>query len=193
MSRYGKSRLPEYPVVIEKSALGQGLSDVSGSSVEDIANHSTRIESLRTSFSHSIRMRANGVKSNCFCYALGIPYLKFNRLEGPGLSFIGDYLESDALMKALMEIGWETKRDGDIVLYFENRIPSHAGLIENESVVSKWGNYPVYEHQLDEVPLSYGEMAGIYRKLSPCSPFDLFMDYFTTHPLSSAATELLMD
>lgn len=193
MSRYDKSRLPAYPLVLEKSALRQRLSDVSGSSEEDIATHSARIVSLSPSFSHSIRMRDHGVESNCFCYALGIPYPKFHSLEGPGLSFIGDYLKSDALMKALLEIGWETKRDGDIVLYFKNRIPSHAGLIESESVVSKWGKYPVYEHQIHEVPLSYGEMAGIYRKLSPSSSFELFMDFFTTHPLSSAATELLMD
>ena len=43
-----------------------------------------------------------------------------------------------------------------IVLYFDKGAAKHFGRIEGGRIVSKWGKWHVWKHNLYEVPLSYG-------------------------------------
>src|SRR5262249_53280021 len=55
-------------------------------------------------------------------------------------------------------------RANDVVLYFLDGQVKHAGVIINapDRIRSKWGPNEIHEHDLWEVPLSYGKETKIY-------------------------------
>ena len=82
------------------------------------------------------------------------------------------WIETVHLYELLRQDGYYrvTKRDifpGDIVVYTNNVVPTHVGLIttisrngadlENLTVLSKWGKEAEILHQIDVVPESYGK------------------------------------
>lgn len=79
----------------------------------------------------------------------------------------------------LVEVSQSDAREGDIVFYFndESRF-KHAGLIVvNGRVVSKWGIGHLYEHELFEVPESYGTTVRFFKGLSYEEAFDRFLQF----------------
>lgn len=79
----------------------------------------------------------------------------------------------------LVELKQDDAREGDIVLYFnEDGRFKHAGLIgANGRVVSKWGIGHLYQHELFEVPESYGTTVRFFRGLSYDYAFDHFLQF----------------
>jgi hypothetical protein len=68
----------------------------------------------------------------------------------------------------LIERGILARDDaGDIVIYFRDRLPMHAGLCIGRRIRSKWGIGNLWEHGLWEVPSSYGDTAERYTILRP--------------------------
>ncbi len=59
------------------------------------------------------------------------------------------------------------KEEGDIIIYFENGNPSHAGIFikEEEKVLSKWGVGHIWKHNILEVPASYGKKYNFFKCL----------------------------
>lgn len=52
---------------------------------------------------------------------------------------------------------------GNLVLYFSERRWRHAGIVVADGrVVSKWGSYGVYDHELGEVPTEYGDSTRFF-------------------------------
>jgi len=52
----------------------------------------------------------------------------------------------------------DERNDNDtLAIYFRGDIPSHFGKIHGDKIRSKWGNGPVWNHGLWEVPHSYGD------------------------------------
>jgi hypothetical protein len=79
----------------------------------------------------------------------------------------------------LVELNHDDARKGDIVLYFneEGRF-KHAGLLgSNRRVVSKWGIGHLYQHELFEVPESYGTTVRFFKGLPYDDAFDHFLQF----------------
>jgi hypothetical protein len=76
----------------------------------------------------------------------------------------------------LHELGPAEAREDDLVVYFndEGRF-KHAGLcLRNNRVMSKWGTGHLFDHELFEVPESYGTHVRFFKKL----PYKLAFEHF---------------
>ncbi|MBZ5532394.1 MAG: hypothetical protein LAO20_13265 [Acidobacteriia bacterium] len=79
----------------------------------------------------------------------------------------------------VVEVKQDDAREGDIVLYFnEEERFKHAGLLgANGRVVSKWGIGHLYQHELFEVPESYGTTVRFFKGLSYDDAFGYFLQF----------------
>ena len=78
----------------------------------------------------------------------------------------------------LSEISPEHAKDGDHVVYcFDNR-PTHAGKVNTEKIISKWGKYGhLWRHGLYEVPLEYGDEVHFFQQTSGIRCLEAFMQW----------------
>lgn len=75
-----------------------------------------------------------------------------------------------------------------IVIYFNGVAPTHAGKFINDRVHSKWGlRGLLLEHNLDEVPSSYGDEARIYERLPVDDCIDAFARFAVPNGIEYAA------
>jgi hypothetical protein len=66
----------------------------------------------------------------------------------------------------LNEVAGSDTESGDIVFYFDDSRFKHAGLVSRAGrVKSKWGTGYLYEHELYEVPESYGTEVRFFKPL----------------------------
>lgn len=125
----------------------------------------------------------------CFEYALRLvfssEYLGIKKFElrtrinpiGASAEFMVFLLEKHYLD----EVKGDDAEGGDLIVYFENGKPTHAGILtESRRVISKWGKGLLLEHQLFEVPAIYGNEYRFYKspELSICE--DAFIEYSET-------------
>jgi hypothetical protein len=67
---------------------------------------------------------------------------------------------------------------GQLALYFSDKIWRHAGfVIAADRITSKWGTFPVYDHDFWEVPISYGNELRFFQRPSREDALPLFLDY----------------
>ena len=67
---------------------------------------------------------------------------------------------------------------GDIVLYFRDGSPTHAGIaIDNERIISKWGIGHLYEHNVNEAPAKYGQDVRYYHSVTAEASLECFLEY----------------
>ena len=118
--------------------------------------HARAIARLSERYPHSISVVENGNVGaahgyNCFMYALGVRQLPAplvqvaERVEEafPGSAFVVELLEG----RYLREVDEADAHVGSVVIYFENGLPEHAGIVgEDGFVVSKWGKGHLYRH-----------------------------------------------
>lgn len=104
---------------------------------------------------------------NCYMYCFDLSYgdiMDRNRLvveripnEEYVISLINQFLS---------EIGPKKANNGDYIIYFDEK-PVHAGrFLRSGKVVSKWGDYHIWEHAPLEVPLGYGSKVKYFQKTS---------------------------
>jgi hypothetical protein len=91
----------------------------------------------------------------------------------------GDFVHRLLDHQLLTEVTQSEAREGDIALYFgEAGRFKHAGrMLENGRVVSKWGIGHLYEHEVLEVPESYGNILRFFRGLSYEEAFGHFLHF----------------
>ena len=79
----------------------------------------------------------------------------------------------------LVEVAQSEARADDIALYFsEAGRFKHAGrTLEDGRIVSKWGIGHLYEHEVLEVPESYGNSVRFFRGLSYEEAFERFLRF----------------
>ena len=80
---------------------------------------------------------------------------------------------------ALQEVPRASAVNGDLVWYFcaDNSF-KHVGILrENGRVESKWGTLGLFEHQIFEVPESYGREVRFFEALSFENSIELFYDF----------------
>lgn len=105
---------------------------------------------------------------NCFMWAFGLldrQWLADRAPERQNIyprSAFANYLVGHYLS----EIAEKETRTGDIVIYFKDANPVHAGTWSSGLVVSKWGRYShLWKHGQCELPIEYGDKIRFYRSL----------------------------
>jgi hypothetical protein len=140
-----------------------------------VGNQFSLIAGLSKILPHTIKLEKEAKldndenwRYNCYTYA-------FRLLDSPEFVDITErypFLLANSsyvlylIERNLTEIEQNEVRDGDYIIYFLNGVPQHAGKIRNYKVVSKWGTYHLWEHDIWEVPIEYGDKMSFYRQIS---------------------------
>lgn len=158
---------------------------------QDVALHATLLEELRTRHDHSISPIQTEEAElpeefMCFEYALGLAYSK----EYLGIREyeyqtrfrpIGANEEFMAFMLAqglIDEIASSETQKGDLIVYFDDGKPTHAGLVAGQGRVrSKWGRGLLVEHELFEAPAIYGYEIKYFSPIDVRHCEDAFIEY----------------
>lgn len=78
----------------------------------------------------------------------------------------------------LTEVSQAEAQNGDLIVYFREGRFKHIGLWQpNGRVLSKWGIGNLYDHELFEIPESYGNDVKFYRRLSYEDAYDLLTQF----------------
>ena len=130
------------------------------------------IEALRDSTRHTIKRAVDPElkdprEVNCFMHALGlanstealVAFAMGHGHPSPDAEFMNFLLRSHGSRKS----GF----DGDLVVYWAAGVPTHAGRVRGDRVISKWGGGHLWEHRLFEVPVEYGSEPQFYQAVSP--------------------------
>lgn len=127
------------------------------------SHHREKIAQLAQLCPHSIVHLEEINESTCVTYALGFNGNAVYReiaLTGP---FAGRQFMEWLIRQHLTE--FTSAKPGCLACYFSNGVWKHVGIVgANNRVVSQWGTFPVYEHELFEVPQSYGEQVRWFAK-----------------------------
>jgi len=71
---------------------------------------------------------------------------------------------------------------GSCALYFAGSDWKHIGTPNR--VTSQWGTFPIYDHDVCEVPASYGDQVRFYEKPPPEQALSHFLDYARSEGVS---------
>jgi hypothetical protein len=152
-----------------------------------VGEHEVLITKLRAVIPHSVSVvaeddpqRPSRSESDyvCFDFALGLTEstvyacaLKHYSLKRAADAAFVHWL---ILQQEIREIErYECARDEDLIVYFgaETELyllgePKHAGKLRRGRVISKWGKGLLYEHDLAEVPESYGYECRFFKAVT---------------------------
>lgn len=68
----------------------------------------------------------------------------------------GIFANADFINFLIKQNALVQNEEGTFILYFDGETVTHAGILENHRVKSKWGIGNLYEHEIWEVPKQYG-------------------------------------
>ncbi len=120
----------------------------------------------------------------CLPYALGLlgqPAYEDIAMSAIGVtgSFVGTDFANWLADGRLTEI--DRQCEGALVFYFKDDLWAHAGkIVQHGRVRSKWGQFPVYEHEIWEVPCRYGDAVRFFEM----PPLDIFQEYAASRGIS---------
>ena len=78
----------------------------------------------------------------------------------------------------LADVSQAEAQDGDLVFYFSEGTFKHVGLWRpNGRVLSKWGVGHLFDHELFEVPMSYGSEVRFFKRLPYEHAYDLITQF----------------
>jgi len=89
------------------------------------------------------------------------------------------------IANVLSEITIDEVQSGDVVVYFEGNQVQHAGIVQNDLIVSKWGTAHTLKHKLFEVPDTYGTTVRFFRPISRDDALVSFLN-FARHELGDS-------
>lgn len=149
---------------MEKLALRKELEKIARE--KDISTHPAKIAALSRRFNCSLKILPDyvpmpGRNFNCYEYALGLNAVLRNStlVILSELGALVDYRFINYLkeLSLLHKRSFDDLQDGDLVIYYQGTTAQHAGKWRNGRVISKWGSGLIYDHELFEVPLNYGD------------------------------------
>jgi hypothetical protein len=160
------------------------LSDITEE--RELEQHEELVAKLNNEHPHSIILKIkkpDGKRSNYNCYTFA-----FNLTDSPVYEKIANTPPYDVfansefcdflLKKGILdEKKWDDTNEGDIIIYFEEGTPKHAGKIHSDRIISKWGTGHLWEHDIYEVPISYGSEYRILSAISGDVTIGTFIEY----------------
>ena len=106
-------------------------------------------------------------EANCFLFALRVKPADIAAYVCGNLVYFGPkfmaHLEKVRLATK-EKAGLNEAQNGDLVIYYRDGKPEHAGTWRAGKVISKWGLGHVWCHPIGEVPASYGGTAAIFKR-----------------------------
>lgn len=146
----------------------------------DCSRHPHLINALE---GHAIRVLESSrplARYTCFMHVVGL-YDQEAYVE-VAISGDGSIFANSTFIAYLIEQGVlsekPTAERGDIVLYFRDGSPTHAGIaIGDGRLISKWGIGHLYEHDVYEVPAKYGQEIRYYHRLAPEASLEHFLEF----------------
>ena len=135
----------------------------------------TLISNLSKEFNHSIILKKEANLSNesswrynCFTYAFNLlnssEFLDIT--ERYPFLFAEPRYASYLINNYLCKISETEAVNEDYIIYFHEKMPKHAGKYFNGKIISKWGHFHLLEHEIYEVPSSYGDEIQFFKKIS---------------------------
>lgn len=112
-------------------------------------------------------------------YALEIQFCLIN-IANTFQSITGEFA---LVLPRLLEQSADTDVSGGrVILYFKGGNTTHVGRMVGSRVISKWGKNPIYEHEIFEVPASYGDEYELFRQPSVGYITKGFVEFVRRHP-----------
>lgn len=159
--------------------------------LKNIKDQKEKIKDLSSKFNHTIITKcSDDVISeefglyNCFAYALNLVdsdgYLKIASTFPRNVFANSEFIEFLLINEKLFQIGDDININEGIIIYFDNQKPVHAGKVANKRVTSKWGTGLLFEHDLFEVPINYGNKYMLYKNISQAVATDFFYGFAET-------------
>ncbi len=159
---------------------------------QDVSLHEMMLRDLQAEVPHSIEVVILGKNKGlqvpdfmCFEFAFDLIYSKRYK----------DILESQRGWKinpisadkgfflflkkrnSIQKIYFNYVDDNDLIVYFRDDEPAHAGKMIKNRVRSKWGTGLLLDHEIHEFPELYGNTARFFRPISLEDCIELFIDY----------------
>jgi hypothetical protein len=139
--------------------------------------HAGMVRALHAAHPHSIVAVPEPAVLTCVPYALGFGE---NRLyQAIAMEFDPDIFAGRDFVEWLLDGRLHevnAPKPDLLTLYFSGSVWQHIGLmISPTRVRSKWGTFPVYDHELWQVPASYGDELRFYELKD--DSLSLFVEY----------------
>ena len=143
------------------------------------------IEGLRERYGHSISLvqqalpgRPETGQFTCYQYA-------FNLVDAPPevvriASTHQEIYPSPAFVQYLIDhvlIELPAPKDGCVIVYSDDQIIKHAGRMQGQMVVSKWGTAHLWRHRIYEVPITYGSDVRFFEAIQAAQSAQAFIRY----------------
>ena len=150
--------------------------------VQDVAQHPALLAEVTRECPNSVRITESLhpiERYTCLMHVMDFTekpeYIAIARY-GLGRVFAGTEFAHWLIERGLLtEVLQSEVRDGDLVVYFSEGSFKHVGLWRpNGRVLSKWGVGHLCDHELFEVPTSYGTDVRFYKRLPYEDAYDLF-------------------
>ena len=140
--------------------------------MKEVYNHSIFLEKKEkhdsyNCFMYAFDLHIDPIRGRIFdnCKTCGDPF--------PDGKFISHCLEKDFLVKTK----WKDIKDGDVVMYFDNDNPKHAGKIFSKRIISKWGDLDLWNHDIWEIPANHGKKSEFYKQIEKNNALKCYSDY----------------
>jgi len=115
----------------------------------------------------------------CFMHAFGLAESTVVAQIASALDRVYPNSEFVAFLadRSLERVSTEEAREGDIVLYWDDEIIAHAGRVRSGRVLSKWGAGHLWEHDVFEIPMQYGNRVTFYHPIDKPVAEKIFVEY----------------
>lgn len=152
------------------------------------------IKRLSEKFPHSIRLvqslTLRGAPFTCFMHVFGLidsKEVKYIATRHKDIYPGGEYVSRMVTTGVLNPVN-SAPREEDIILYFDQGVPKHAGIVTSGRIISKWGLGHLWEHDIYEVPISYGSETKIYSPVDRQVAIQAFLEYAESKGVRYPAT-----
>ena len=147
------------------------------------------VNTLRNNIPHSIKLLEESDFTKNFypnynCYMFALDLLNSKEVDQKAQSTLGrvrpgnDFIKYLLNQEVLKEINFAELKFDDIIIYFDQNNPLHAGKVRSGKVISKWTIYGhLWEHGIDEVPLCFGSNRKYFRNISRALAVQSFSEY----------------
>lgn len=162
-----------------KSHLREALDAPDGTFV---SSHRGYIERVGKVYPHTVIYRVLRDEGTCVTYALGLGDER--RYWAIARNFDRKIFAGKAFMEWLIEgrlVEIAEPKEGCLALYFKDGNWQHVGVVSAPGrVLSQWGEFPVYEHDVCEVPARYGDEVRYLEMPARGDSLRLFLEYAKT-------------
>jgi hypothetical protein len=153
-----------------------------------VSEHRARTDGIRKLHPHTVTFQKLVDESTCVLYAFGLVGNSIYRAIAT--NFGGQIFAGKAFMEWLIKghlVEIAAPKEGCLAMYFAKGVWKHVGVVvKSGRVISQWGTFPVYEHDVCELPARYGGEVRYFEMPGRGEPLQLFLEFAKTLGVSEA-------